>query len=114
MRVFSGVLAKTFVDCAQVELSKAHRVRENVDLDDAPTPDGEAHDRKELSTRKPHYNSRQFGIISPRSGRPLRNAITNWLRSLLGLVGVLFSFNRLDTYYQTKRMESAVTSRASV
>lgn len=27
----------------------------------------------------------------------------NWLRSLLGFVGVLFSFKGLDTYYQTTR-----------
>jgi hypothetical protein len=27
----------------------------------------------------------------------------NWLRSLLGLAGVLFSFKGLDTYYETSR-----------
>jgi hypothetical protein len=27
----------------------------------------------------------------------------NWLRSLLGFVGVLFSFKGLDTYYETSR-----------
>jgi Anthrone oxygenase len=29
----------------------------------------------------------------------------NWLRSLLGLVGVLFSFKGLDTYYQIARQK---------
>ena len=29
----------------------------------------------------------------------------NWLRSLLGFVGVLFSFKGLDTYYQTTKKE---------
>ena len=30
----------------------------------------------------------------------------NWLRSLLGLAGVLFSFKGLDTYYATRRKKT--------
>ena len=30
----------------------------------------------------------------------------NWLRSLLRLVGVLFSFERLDSYYQTEERKA--------
>jgi len=30
----------------------------------------------------------------------------NWLRSLLGLTGVLFSFKGLDTYYDTRRKKT--------
>jgi hypothetical protein len=33
----------------------------------------------------------------------------NWLRSLLGFGGVLFSFKGLDTYYQTKQVKPPAT-----
>jgi len=30
----------------------------------------------------------------------------NWLRALLGLAGVLFSFKGLDAYYDTRRKKT--------
>ena len=33
-------------------------------------------------------------------------SVMNWLRSLLGLAGVLFSFKGLDTYYDTRRKKT--------
>jgi hypothetical protein len=32
----------------------------------------------------------------------------NWLRSLLGFVGVLFSFKGLDTYYESRREKTEI------
>src|SRR5262249_21552064 len=45
------------VDGRQVELAEPGGVGEDVDLDDLPAPDGEAHDRQRPAARKPRNKS---------------------------------------------------------
>jgi hypothetical protein len=49
----------------------------------------------------------QFLITWTKSGPPAAaRSRMNWLRSLLGLVGVLFSFKGRDSYYQTEERKA--------
>ena len=49
----------SLVEDRQIELAEARRVAEHVNFDDLSVSDGEAHDKKQLSARKP----RNAGVI---------------------------------------------------